>query len=963
VFRREFLKFVALTSASLVFTAEDATSGTQYPTTSVRNGNGTYLLSNEYIEARLNKRGLTSLTDKTHRHTLTFDDDTGSITVGDDTLDTAHRDPVRVEKERNSFVYVYAIGGRKLKVAYELRPGWHFVTKQLIFDPEEPETAVQVRHVGVMHAAMRDPLVETFAIDKGTRGAFLDVQDASSQNGHGVLLTLQNPMIDWRLDHGAAALSYAAEMEWKASYGPFQSDRAIIAPYQRSGVEYRAASLPERQYFPDPASVRRSGRKLDMAQIDCFANCVRPWMIAPPAGTSSIHVGWTENDFQIDIGTAAGRTEYKRIIDRVSQLDVRHVLFAPANSQVSSVSENTDAWGWENVLWFGLGQKIRKGEWVPGKDPLPSSITEMLDYARQRGVKLVAYVYPSLGFMQNPAWTRWCGNKPSGYRGADSGVRSFQDWFVDQLVAFHKQTGCGGFSFDYWWIAYDKPASSKYAQWHGCRRILETLKRRLPDILIDGRQQYYQFGPWTWVSGSYAHPFGGDEQPESYTVHPDLHTDRVSAFHQRMASWNYRMGGWHDFNPVELTAGFTTHQTQRFDAHGKMHRDAFRIRDWDYLGWRYSVLSSIATGPANNVVNMLPARDIDEFRSFSAQDIAWYKKWLAWTNANLRYVRRMRPIIGQPLLGCIDGCSAIDSDTGYLFLFNPNYRKMDAEFTLDESIGIHNRRTLLLREIEPEEGKNIGKPGAGFWEYGDAVRIPMEGASAVVLRVEPAEPARCPSLFNTVGMATLAEGTLQITGARGEIGSTIDLLALVASREKVRTMTVNGRHVQFHRSGDAVTARVSFAGTPFGRCHQVGTYHPDFHGTAFHGKFVIPGRIFAQLAERKKAWPVPYTPEDLLATWLGPERLLLFVNIADPNPEMAVAMKINGRPMEVEGAWNGIYPNSGKQTFVGFYADVLSLQPETPYDVELQLPDQLRPGQFQGLYFDNVETEYTEVVL
>ena len=35
----------------------------------------------------------------------------------------------------------------------------------------------------------------------------------------------------------------------------------------------------------------------------------------------------------------------------------------------------------------------------------------------------------------------------------------------------------------------------------------------------------------------------------------------------------------------------------------------FRARDWDYLGWRYSLLSSIAVAGWNNVLNMIPARD------------------------------------------------------------------------------------------------------------------------------------------------------------------------------------------------------------------------------------------------------------------------------------------------------------------------------------------------------------------
>jgi hypothetical protein len=44
-------------------------------------------------------------------------------------------------------------------------------------------------------------------------------------------------------------------------------------------------------------------------------------------------------------------------------------------------------------------------------------------------------------------------------------------------------------------------------------------------------------------------------------------------------------------------------------------------------------------------------------------------------------------------------------------------------------------------------------------------------------------------------------------------------------------------------------------------------------------------------------------------------------------------------------------------TFVGFYADVSLLDADRPYRFELELPA-LRPGQFLGLYFENVEPEY-----
>lgn len=70
-------------------------------------------------------------------------------------------------------------------------------------------------------------------------------------------------------------------------------------------------------------------------------------------------------------------------------MGLTHILFAPRNSDISTKANNTDPWGWEQLLWFGYGEQIREGEWKPG-DPMASSTQEMLDYFKLKGVKPVA---------------------------------------------------------------------------------------------------------------------------------------------------------------------------------------------------------------------------------------------------------------------------------------------------------------------------------------------------------------------------------------------------------------------------------------------------------------------------------------------------------------------------------------------------------------------------------------------
>jgi hypothetical protein len=74
---------------------------------------------------------------------------------------------------------------------------------------------------------------------------------------------------------------------------------------------------------------------------------------------------------------------------------------------------------------------------------------------------------------------------------------------------------------------------------------------------------------------------------------------------------------------------------------------------------------------------------------------------------------------------------------------------------------------------------------------------------------------------------------------------------------------------------------------------------------------------------------------------------------------MAVTMKIDPKPAEVTKAYSSVYPWGAKRTFVGFYVDVSALKPDRQYKVEVGLPE-LKAGQFQGLFFDNIEPEYTD---
>jgi len=915
-------------------------------------------LANAHIRAEFDKRGLRALTDLSGGHRYGLEADGFSVTVNDETL-TDSDAPLTIQVESQRVTYRYYASPVAVTVRYELRPDWGFLSKQIEVTVPVADS-FRVREIELIRQTFDDSPTSFYEPPSARTNLQTGVYGSAVRfdQSHSLLVVVQNPFLAARRDGRALAIRYAPDMEWRSTYGPFVTDRALIAPVRLSGRAVPAAMTPEWQSPPPP---ERPG--LDEAEVTAFTNMVRSFLLYRPATPINVFVGWCANDYQIDTGTPEGRAEYRRLIDQAAALGAQYVLYAPSNSALSRREDSVDDWSWEHVLWLGLGQKIRKNEWNPRTSPVPPSVKEMLDYARGKRLGLLAYVYPVLPFSQNPEWLVPTRGDPKR-QGASLANRALQDWLIEELVAFHRRTGIAGYAFDHTFLTFE--GSSRYAQWSGWRRVMEELRRRVPEIVIDGRQAYHLYGPWGWLAGSYPHPTFHDEQPESFTPYPDLHFDRVSADRERYTAYRYRN---YEFAPSEIVPGFITHQTSRSNDQDEMPSMKtadrgvvilpYRVRDWDYLGWRYSLLSSIAVGGWNNVLNMIPARDSAERANFSPSDRAWLRRWLEWTVENKEYLRHTRTILGQPALGKIDGTSAIVGNRGFVFLFNPDGRRLTANLTLDESIGFRGTGRFVLRELYPTEGARIGKAGEGTWRAGDAVPVEIDGGSARVLEIQPATPVTAPVLFNAPGRVGLENGVLSVRDVRGEVGTTVTLLVAVPHGARVVRASVNGVDVAPTRQGDVVELKVAFDGAEFRRLEAAAVGESTFTGGTIRGEFAIPKRVFDQLAARKRSWPIPWTAEDSLTTWLVPDRLLLYAQFAEPNDKWDVRLRIAGQPVEMRKAYTAV--RVVPSTFVGFYADVSRLAPDRPHRFELEVPA-MRPGQFRGLFFENVEPEYTSVV-
>ncbi|MEO8624653.1 MAG: hypothetical protein ABI625_26460, partial [bacterium] len=507
-------------------------------------------LANNQLRVEFGPRGITAITDRAGARTHRFHADEFTVTIDKHSYESAALAAPSTRTTRDGIVYSYRADGVVIDVAYELKPQWRFVSKRISVTPAATKTYV-VGDITIFRLSLAEDPLDVFkpTSARPTLGTFDYGAALRFAGGRSLLVVAQNPFLQVALDKNVATLHYAADMEWKSSYGTFESDRGLIAPVQLSGRRLPAHMIPEWRATGDTTP------GLDEAEIAAFTGMVRSLFIYEPQNPVNVFVGWCANDYQIDVGTREGRTEYRRVFDQAAASGARYVLYAPSNSLLSRREDSVDDWSWEHVLWLGLGQKIRRNEWDPRSSPVPASVSEMVHYARGKRLGLLAYVYPVLPFTQNAEWLVPARSDPKK-KAASLGNRALQDWLIDELVAFHDRTGIAGYSFDHTFLTYD--GTSRYAQWWGWRRVMESLRRRIPDVVIDGRQAYHQYGPWSWLAGSYPHPTFNDEQPESFTPYPDLHFDRVSADRERYTAYRYRN---HEFTPSELVPGFITHQT------------------------------------------------------------------------------------------------------------------------------------------------------------------------------------------------------------------------------------------------------------------------------------------------------------------------------------------------------------------------------------------------------------------
>lgn len=556
-------------------------------------------------------------------------------------------------------------------------------------------------------------------------------------------------------------------------------------------------------------------------------------------------------------------------------------FFIPLPQQPSSDEEEQMYYHYlDNFVEMG-GDLVTFNPLVRNAPPIPSSegrwelapvgsrAERILNYAKRKGLEVGFYMGSAagnsayctspmvpFGYDSVPAWKK---RDRNGHFAGENCIASdeFADWFYQVqrntiekygLTLWDWDPGPGNGFFCYSGDHGHVPGKGAYKGFRNAMNVVKRLKDEFPRLYIQGFHGTKEYGLWG---------FRGFDQHECYweqdpyymaTSYPDFSEDRQTASGMRFQSvWNQLFR----FMPPEINHALASRMTQNC-----MMPAALREL-YDELGWEYAFFSALAVG-ASMTVTMIPydVRKIDRGRYLAA-----FKKWIPWARENFEYAHYSKPFGTQVACGAMDGFARVKEDHGFLFLFNPGPVAVDAEFGLDDEIGLNVPGSYRLEWLHPMDHVRLCDTvtGKAVFEQGEKIHMHLEPFSATLLELNRTEQDEAPVMCNLPGRLKVSEGYAEITDCKGEDGCAYSGVILNAD---VKHLRVNGVEIPFEDDG-MVTFNVHFGDVLLMRSLEDwmcadGAFpilkHPVCGKTAIITRFNVPTAIRQRLKE--------YEPED-----------------------------------------------------------------------------------------------------
>lgn len=403
-----------------------------------------------------------------------------------------------------------------------------------------------------------------------------------------------------------------------------------------------------------------------------------------------------------------------------------------------------------------------------------------------------------------------------------------------------------------------------YKGWRRCIELMARLKTAHPGLFIQGFYGTKNFGLWG-LKHVDQHEVYNEQTIIVSTRHHQISDDRQNADGLRFQNnWSMRFR----FTPAVI-------------GHALAHRvseggfDPELAKAWDYSGWKYSVMSSLAVaGSVMPAILPYQAALVPGYAGF-------YQKWSRWAGDHFEYVNLTEPFGEQVQPGAVDGYARIKGGHGFIFLFNGNPRPAEITFEVGDEINLQTAGSYQFSELYPSEtGRRVlDNDGKSIFALGESARLTVPANECYLLELRQVTPHRAPVLAGAAGQVTLTDGVMSITGVTGKPAQSVPLVVCGADPAAVRSVTVNGVPQPFTGGPRGISLEVRFAGTKFPReldawtqadgTHLDFPYLPAQAGLTLTTRFFLPAEVRQLLAQ---AQPENFAAMDAtIAGWQTPQ--------------------------------------------------------------------------------------------
>lgn len=212
-----------------------------------------------------------------------------------------------------------------------------------------------------------------------------------------------------------------------------------------------------------------------------------------------------------------------------------------------------------------------------------------------------------------------------------------------------------------------------------------------------------------------------------------------------------------------------------------MHRiseggfDPELIKAWDYEGWKYSFMSSLAV--AGSVMPTILPYETDLVPRY----VEFYQKWLRWAKDNFDYVNATEPFGEQVQPGAVDGYARIKDGHGFIFLFNGNPRSSEITFEVGDEINLQARGHYQFTELYPsEKGRRVlDNDGKSIFALGQTARVTVPANTCYLLELKKVSQEDAPPLLGAEGTIRQQGDSLEIAGISGKPGQRLPMRAYI----------------------------------------------------------------------------------------------------------------------------------------------------------------------------------------